>query len=328
MKPFDDTGKLASLGAQSAPLIPLPLTRLIVLHWMMRLLITWFGFGLLTAATVAGLQAMSIEIGPIVSVALLAVCSLLAVVAVTRLIERRNPADIGLGLRRFVIDWLKGAGVGAAYLCASVGILALLGGYRIGGVTFVGQSLAGGLLLHFFVGVFEETLFRGILFRFLEEGFGSWIALTITALFFGLSHLNNPHATVWSAIAIALEAGVSLGAAYMATRSLWFAMGMHMAWNVLQGTIFGVAVSGNGAPTDSLFQPLIQGNHWLTGGAFGIEASVIAVVLGLGVGSAFLVHAVRQQRIMRGLWWRGGINSLSDVSEQITCFPTELPSAG
>jgi hypothetical protein len=155
-----------------------------------------------------------------------------------------------------------------------------------------------------------------------------WIAVTLTALFFGLGHLNNPHATVWSAIATALEAGVSLGAAYMATRSLWFAMGMHTAWNVLQGTIFGVAVSGNGAPTDSLFQPLIQGNPWLTGGAFGIEASVIAVVLGLGVGSAFLGHAVRQQQIMRGLWWRAGINALSEVSEQIPYCPTELPSAG
>ena len=73
----------------------------------------------------------------------------------------------------------------------------------------------------------------------------------------------------------------------MATRSLWFAMGLHTAWNFLQGTIFGVAVSGIGAPTDSLFQPLIQGNPWLTGGAFGIEASVIAVVLGLGLGSYF-----------------------------------------
>jgi membrane protease YdiL (CAAX protease family) len=169
-------------------------------------------------------------------------------------------------------------------------------------------------VLHILVGVFEETLFRGILFRFLEEGFGSWIALIITALLFGLSHLNNPNATVWSAIAIALEAGVSIGSAYMATRSLWFAMGLHTAWNFLQGTIFGVAVSGNGAPIDSLFQPLIQGNPWLTGGEFGIEASVIGVVLGLGMGSAFLVHAVRQHRIMRGLWWRGGINELSDIS--------------
>ena len=318
MKTFDDTVKLASLGVQSAPLIPLPLARRIVLHWVVRLLITWFGFGLMTAALVAGLQAMSVEISPIASVGVLSVCALLAVFAVTRLIERRNPAEIGLDLRRFVMDWLKGAGVGAAYLCAAVGILALLGGYRIAGVAFAGQALAGGLLLHFLVGVFEETLFRGILFRFLEEGFGSWIALTLTALFFGFSHLSNPNATVWSAIAIALEAGILFGAVYMATRSLWVAMGLHTAWNFLQGTIFGVAVSGNGAPTDSLFRPLIQGNPWLTGGAFGIEASVIALVLGLGLGIYFIVQAVRQKRIMGGLLWRGGINGLSNVSQPIS----------
>jgi len=62
---------------------------------------------------------------------------------------------------------------------------------------------------------------------------------------------------MWSAIAITLEAGSSIGAAYMATRSLWFAMGLHTAWNFLQGAIFGVAVSGTDTPTDSLFQPLI-----------------------------------------------------------------------
>ena len=314
MKTFDDTVQLASPGVQSAPLIPLPLARRIALHWVVRLLITWFGFGLMTAAMVAGLQALSVEIGPTLSVGLLGVSALLAVLAVTRLIERRNPAEIGLGLRRFVIDWLKGAGVGAAYLCASVGIVAVLGGYRITGVAFAGPALAGGLLLHFLVGVFEETLFRGILFRFLEEGLGSWIALTLTALFFGLSHLSNPNATVWSALAIALEAGVSIGAAYMATRSLWFAMGLHTTWNFLQGNIFGVAVSGNGAPTDSLFIPLIQGNPWLTGGAFGIEASVITVVLGLGLGIYFIARAVHQKRIMVGLLQRGGINQLGNVS--------------
>jgi len=285
-----------------------------VLHWGVRLLITWFAFGLLTWASVAGLQALSVEISPLVTVGVLAVCTLLAVFAVTRLIERRNPAEIGLPLRRFVMDWLKGAGVGAAYLGASVGILALVGGYRVSSVAFAGQSLAVGLLLHFFVGVFEETLFRGILFRFLEEGLGSWLALIITALFFGFAHWSNPHATLWSAIAIALEAGVAFGAVYMATRSLWVVMGMHTSWNFLQGTIFGVAVSGNNAPTDSLFQPIIQGNPWLTGGAFGIEASVIAVVLGLGLGLYLTVYAVRQKRIMRGLAWRGGINVLSQMS--------------
>lgn len=310
MKTFDDTGKLAAFGIQNVPQTNLPLVRRIMLHWVVRLLITWFGFGLMTAALVAGLQALSVEISPTVSVSVLAVCSLLTVLVVTRLIERRNPAEIGLDWRRLVIDWLKGAGVGGAYLCAAVGILALLGGYRINGVAFAGQSLAAGLLLHVFVGVFEETLFRGILFRFLEEGLGSWLALTLTALFFGLSHWSNPNATAWSSIAIALEAGLLFGAVYMATRSLWVVMGLHTAWNFLQGTVFGVAVSGNGAPTDSLFQPLIQGNPWLTGGAFGIEASVIAVVVGLGLGSYFIVRAVRQKRTLCGLWWRSGINLL------------------
>ena len=310
MKTFDDTVKPALLSVHSAPLIPLTLARRIMLHWVVRMLITWFGFGLMTAAIVTGLQGMSVEINPVFSVGVLAVSALLTVFAVTRLIERRNPADIGLGWRRFAIDWLKGAGVGTAYICTSVGILALLGGYRITGVAFAGKALASGLLLHFLVGVFEETLFRGILFRFLEEGLGSWIALTVTALFFGFSHLNNPNATVWSAIAIALEAGVAFGAVYMATRSLWFAMGMHTAWNFLQGNIFGVAVSGNGAPTDSLLQPLIEGNPWLTGSTFGIEAGVIAVVLGLGLGIYFVARAKRQRRVMSGLFRRGGINTL------------------
>ena len=123
MKTFDAV-TLETIGMQDAPLIPLSLARRIMLHWVVRLLITWFGFGLLTWASIAGLEALSVEIGPIISVGVLAVCALLAVFAVTRLIEQRNPAEIGLDLRRSVMDWLKGAGVGAAYLCASVGILA------------------------------------------------------------------------------------------------------------------------------------------------------------------------------------------------------------
>src|SRR3954447_21603259 len=106
METFDTMGKLETPAQQSAPLVPLPLGRRIVLHWVVRLLITWFGFGLLTAVTVAGLQALSVDISPSVSVGLLAVCAVLTVVAVTRLIERRNPAAIGLSLRRLGIDWL------------------------------------------------------------------------------------------------------------------------------------------------------------------------------------------------------------------------------
>jgi hypothetical protein len=112
MKACNDPGTLAPLDVQRTPPLRLPLAGRIVRHWVVRLLITWFGFGILTAGLVAGLQALSVDISPIVSIGVLAVCALLAVFAVTVGIERRNPADIGLSLRCLVIDWLKGAGVG------------------------------------------------------------------------------------------------------------------------------------------------------------------------------------------------------------------------
>ena len=87
-------------------------------------------------------------------------------------------------------------------------------------------------------------MFRGVLFRWLEEFGGSWVALLLTSVLFGAAHLANPNASWIAAIGIALEAGVMLGAAYMLTRSLWLPMGLHAAWNFTQGEIFDIPVSG------------------------------------------------------------------------------------
>ena len=93
-------------------------------------------------------------------------------------------------------------------------------------------------------GFTEELLFRGILFRWIEEFGGSWAALAVTSALFGLAHIFNPGATWFSSFAIAVEAGVLLGGAYMLTRNLWLAMGLHAGWNFTQGEIFDVPVSG------------------------------------------------------------------------------------
>ena len=87
-------------------------------------------------------------------------------------------------------------------------------------------------------------LFRGILFRFLEQFGGSWFALALTSALFGLGHILNPNASAFSSFAIAVEAGVLLGGAYMLTRSLWAPIGLHAAWNFTQGYIYDVPVSG------------------------------------------------------------------------------------
>jgi hypothetical protein len=145
-------------------------------------------------------------------------------------------------------------------------------------------------------GFMEELLFRGILFRWIEEFAGSWISLAITSALFGLVHILNPGATWFSSFAIAVEAGLLLGGSYMLTRGLWMPIGLHAAWNFTQGAIFGVPVSGG--PTNGLLRATLSGPTILSGGAFGLEASIIALVICAAAGSWFVWLAVKRGQII------------------------------
>src|SRR5690348_14967815 len=153
--------------------------------------------------------------------------------------ELARPGAVA-GLRR---GTLLGVGLFAAVILN----IAFLGGYHVHGWGSIGGAIA---LLGFMAAaaVTEELIFRGILFRIVEGRFGTWFALGLTAVLFGLSHLFNPHASLWGAIAIAIEAGAMLAAAYAATRSLWLPIGLHFGWNYAEGAIFGTDVSGSNTP--------------------------------------------------------------------------------
>ncbi|MDR0294903.1 MAG: CPBP family intramembrane metalloprotease [Prevotellaceae bacterium] len=127
--------------------------------------------------------------------------------------------------------------------------------------------------------VFEEVLFRGILFRLIEEKMGSDVALIISALFFGLVHLLNENSSLLAGVAISIEAGILLAAAYIYTRNLWFPIAIHFAWNFSVGNLWGTEVSG-GAPSTPILISKLEGSEWFTGGIFGIEASVQAMIFG------------------------------------------------
>lgn len=142
--------------------------------------------------------------------------------------------------------------------------------------AYIGMNL----LLYLVVACAEEVIFRGVLFRMIDERFGMWPALVITGLMFGFVHISNPGATVSSSLAISVEAGIMLGAAFKYTGSLWLPVGIHWAWNFTQGNVFGLSVSG-GALEESIFRTTLSGPDVLTGGAFGPEGSVITACLGL-----------------------------------------------
>jgi membrane protease YdiL (CAAX protease family) len=199
-----------------------------------------------------------------------------------------------------------GAGLLAGFVLFSLmtGIVAMLGGIEVTGVRrFADTQFWAWAGLGIASGVFEETLFRGILLRQLERLVGTWWALAATAVLFGALHIVNPDATWVGAISIMVEAGILLGAAYLYTRRLWLAAGMHAAWNFTQAWVFSVPVSGTGQPI-GILQTRRLGPEWLTGGDFGLEASVAAVVVATAAGVFLLWKAHARGTFVPPLWQR------------------------
>lgn len=212
-------------------------------------------------------------------------------------IEKRDVSE--LGVSGAVQEFGAGFIIGAGLMAVAVGILKMLGHFHVTGFNSVAiLSIPFFSMLARSLG--EELIFRAIIFRITEEGLGTWIALLISSAFFGLAHLGNPAATWISTLAISLEAGVLLGAAYMLTRRLWMAWGLHFAWNFVQGPIFGIEVSGTSQT--GLFISEMTGPELITGGAFGVEASVIALALCLSVAVSLLVKANKAGQFQQPFW--------------------------
>lgn len=208
-----------------------------------------------------------------------------------RWMERRWPRELAPRGAPLV---LTGAVIGAALFASVIAILSSAHGASINGYSGP-RGLAAAAAMPLLAGVCEELIFRGAVFRLLEEGFGTLVAVVANAAIFGLIHAGNPGATPASTVAIALEAGVLLALAYTATRSLWLPIGIHFGWNFTEGGVFGAAVSGHGETGAILTR--FHGPAWLTGGAFGPEASIPAVVVCLVTALALLVLTLR-----RGAW--------------------------
>ena len=214
-----------------------------------------------------------------------------------RWIERRQPTE--LVARAGFKEFAGGLALGLGLFATVILLLRIFGVYH-----FIGwgsaASLVSGFLLALGAAIVEEILFRGFLFRLSAKLMGMWGALILTSALFGAAHAFNRGATVSSSVAIALEAGVLLGAAYALTQRLWLPIGLHLGWNFAEGTVFGMAVSG-GTKRNSLIAGTLSGPDALTGGAFGPEASIVAVAVCLAA-ALLLVKRMNRKAEVAPAW--------------------------
>jgi len=207
-----------------------------------------------------------------------------------------------LRISQFWCNSIAGTLIGFLFLTVVILIMYLGKGYTILSVNPV-SFLIPALALGISSGIFEEILFRGILFRITEERLGSVWALVISSSFFGFAHLANPNSSIFSAMAITIEAGLLLGATYIYSRNLWLPIFLHFAWNFSEGGIYGASVSGGGLKK-CLINAKFSGSDLLTGGAFGPENSLQAVILGLAAAIIFLWLGRKQGKLIKPYWRR------------------------
>jgi membrane protease YdiL (CAAX protease family) len=260
-----------------------------------------FAAVMIPAGVVAGLFERGFTPSPAMAIAnqitVVAVMIAAYKLVIPRLGERRHDDLAG---PKAVRQLGAGLVLGSLLFALIVLVVALAGIYRIVGWGDAGNLVPSLIGDGLFPAVAEELIFRAILFRWIEELAGSWVALIVSSVLFGLSHTENPNADLVSTIGIMLEGGILLGAAYMATRRLWLSMGLHAAWNVTQGEVFDIPVSGR--DSQGLVEARLQGPTLLSGGGFGLEASLICIAIGTAAGIVLLIYAVRRGRSVRTGW--------------------------
>ncbi len=264
--------------------------------WLVLLFfVTAAAFGLPLQAAVDLLPADNLALG-VAGVLLACAVALGSYTGAVRLGEGRWASE--LAVRPALPELALGMVLGLAMMASLMGVLVVTRAYD---VTVVGVAPAWtGLGLAVQAAVTEELWMRALLLRLLWRAFGPVPAFIIAGLIFAALHLTNPGATALAGVTVGV-AGLMFGALYALTGRLWVPIGFHLAWNLAQGYLFGAAVSGNdlgGSILVSTARPGVAA--WLTGGPFGPEGSVYALVLVSTVTVAAL--ALRVRRAAAGTW--------------------------
>ncbi len=276
-------------------IIYFPLTKIILGLLIVGIAIT---IGQIGSTALLNKTGFSKEIVNVITGIVTAALALITYIFLFRFYEKRKISE--LSLKSFGKNAALGFGIGFVLQSLVIFTIFVFGGYKITNVNSI-VFLIPAFTISLTSGIIEEIMMRGIIFRITEEKLGTVWALLISALIFGFAHIANDGATVYSSLAVAIEAGILLAAVYVYTRSLWISIFLHFAWNFTEGGIYGAVISGFKLGK-SLFTANFSGSELLTGGNFGPENSIQAVIFCTITGFFFLWKSKQKGSFIDPFW--------------------------
>ena len=202
-----------------------------------------------------------------------------------QLIEKRKPLEIIIN-KSSVKEFFVGAIVSFSTISIVVLIIWLTGNVSINS-TINSAPLLDSFLYHTFFAFLQDIIYFAVIFRIIENRYGSWTAITVASIIFGFKHLLFPGYTIWSVIAQTIEAGILFSSLFILYRKIWAILGFHMIWNFIQYGFFqGFEHEG--------FIPLLNMKFTvglISGMPVGLEASIISftILTSLGIYLLFIV---------------------------------------
>ncbi|MEL6832223.1 MAG: type II CAAX endopeptidase family protein [Bacteroidota bacterium] len=207
---------------------------------------------------------------------ILLVSVLAAVWTVDKLQDKGGWAGLGFSAREMFRGLVTGSSTAFIILTLCFLVLLIGGWTQILSLSFVAPAFLGWLLFFLIQPLAEEVVMRSFLQNQLHRLFGPWIGLFGSALIFSLLHIGN-NAFSWIAGLEIVTGGLLMGLLFLHSQNIWGAYAMHAVWNFYQSTVLGFAVSG--METYRLLSLKTAGPDWLTGGEFGLEGSILSLIL-------------------------------------------------
>lgn len=269
-------------------------------------LLLFVALSILGAAALAGLGVRLEGRDRLLGTAVSLVAAVIVGVALLRWLDHRPAGALGFGLTRAAVrESALGTAIGGGGLVLAALVMLATGklayGPDAGSAGAWISIIAGDFAVLAIAAASEEALFRGYPFQVVAERFGPVAATVLSSIGFALAHGANPDVGVFALTNIFL-AGVLLAIAYLKTGSLWFATGVHVGWNWAMASLFDLPVSGIAFFDTPLYEPVVGGPLWLTGGPFGPEGGLVGT-LGFGVAlfAVLKLRAVRMDESTRAL---------------------------